>query len=71
MIFSRIRKLLAEAAMFVFLMTVSPAIYAMAEVESREIRRVAIVHVISLRERRRALARRYGLGIGPIYQFIS
>ena len=58
--FLRIRKLLAKAAMFVFLITVSPAVYAMSELESREMRRVAIVQMVTVRVRRRALDRRYG-----------
>jgi hypothetical protein len=58
--FLRLRKLLAKAAMFVFLLTVSPAVYAMSEMESREMRRVAIVQMVTVRVRRRALDRRYG-----------
>ena len=63
-----IRKWLAEAAMFLFLVTVSPA-YAMAEVESREVRRPAVVQMVIRRDRSRALYRRYGpIGqMGPIY----
>jgi hypothetical protein len=60
MMISRIRKLLAKAAMFVFLLTVSPTVYAMSEMESREMRRVAIVQMVTVRSRRRALDRRYG-----------
>jgi hypothetical protein len=56
----RIRKLIAKAAMFVFLLTVSPAVYAMSEIESREMRRVAIVQMVTVRMRTRALDRRYG-----------
>jgi len=54
-----IRKWLAEAAMFIFLLTVSP-VYAMSEIESRESERPAVVQMAVLRERRRALDRRHG-----------
>ena len=57
---SNIRKRLAELAVFFFLMTVAPAVYAMSQVERREINRAAIVQVERLRRRRRALDRRYG-----------
>lgn len=50
--------------MLVYLLTVSP-VYAMSEIEHREMRRPAIVQTISVRQRcrpqrRRALDRRYG-----------
>ena len=41
-------------------MTVAPAVYAMSQVEQREVNRAAIVQVERLRRRRRALDRRYG-----------
>ncbi|MFI5201752.1 MAG: hypothetical protein ACHQNE_05155 [Candidatus Kapaibacterium sp.] len=56
----RLRKSLAGAAMLVYLLTVSP-VYAMSEIERREIHRPAIVQTIAVRPRhRRALGRRYG-----------
>jgi hypothetical protein len=55
----RLRKSLAQAAMLAYLLTVSP-VYAMSEIENREMLRPAIVQTISIRQRRRALDRRYG-----------
>ena len=55
----RLRRSLAQAAMLVYLLTVSP-VYAMSEIEHREMRRPAIVQTISVHQRRRALDRRYG-----------
>ncbi len=45
--------------MLLFLLTVSPAVYAMSEIESRKIVRGAVkVQMVSVRSRRRALDRR-------------
>ena len=58
MVISRVRKLLMEAAMLLFLLTVSP-VYAIAELESGNMRRrPAQVQMVSIRSRRRALDRR-------------
>ncbi len=59
MIRIRLRKSLARAAMFVYLLTISP-VYAMAEIEHREMNRPAIVQMVSFRQRHRALDRHYG-----------
>ena len=58
-----IRKLVMEAAILLFLLTVSP-VYAMSEVESRNGNRRAVqVQMISIRQRHRALDRRMNLYI--------
>jgi hypothetical protein len=45
--------------MLLFLLTVSPAIYAMSEIESRKTNRDAVkVQMVTIRSRRRALDRR-------------
>ena len=67
-----VRKGLAELALFLFLRTALPAVYAMSQIERREWNRPAIVQVQTLRSRRRALDRRYGLhpSLTLRYQFI-
>jgi hypothetical protein len=55
----RLRRSFAQAAMLIYLMTVSP-VYAMSEIEHRAMRRSAIVQTVSVRQRHRALDRRYG-----------
>lgn len=45
--------------MLVYLLMVTP-VYAISEIEHRELRRAAIVQIVSVRQRRRALDRRYG-----------
>ena len=57
----RLRKRLAEVALFLFLMTALPAVYAMSQIERRELNRTAIVQVYTRRSRNRALYRRYGI----------
>lgn len=64
----RVRGILAQVAMVVYLLTAAPVL-AMAEVERREINRPAIVQTIAIRERRRALDRRYGAPV--VYRFVS
>ncbi|HWF43442.1 MAG TPA: hypothetical protein VG537_02260 [Candidatus Kapabacteria bacterium] len=58
---SNARKKLAELALFFFLISVAPAVYAMSQVERREINRAPIVQMESFRRRQRALERRYGM----------
>ncbi len=72
MIVMRVRKAIAEAAMFIFLVTVTP-VYAISEIESRPIRRTVQTEMFSMRMRRRALTRRYGTfeSFGTIYQLAA
>jgi hypothetical protein len=52
------RKLLMEAAMLLFLLTVSP-VYAISEIESRKTNRGAVqIQMVTVRARSRALNRR-------------
>jgi hypothetical protein len=60
----------AKAAVFMFLMTVTSPVLAMSEVEGRTPRAV-FVHTESLRRRRRAMDRYYGLPNDQDYQFLS
>ena len=73
MIIRRVKNTVAEAALFLFFLTAAPGAYAMSEMESREIRRVAIVQMVTIRQRRRALDRRYGRSevIQYKFQFVS
>lgn len=69
-----VRKMLMEAAVMLFLLTVSP-VYAMSEIESRKAgTRPAQVQMISVRSRRRALDRRINpyapVGFYPATSFI-
>ncbi len=57
---NRLRRALAELAVLTYLLTVAP-VYAMSEIERREIHEPAIVQMVRARERRRALDRRYGV----------
>jgi hypothetical protein len=58
---NKFKKGLAELALYLFLRTALPAVYAMSQIERREWNRPAIVQVYSVRYRRRALDRREGL----------
>ena len=69
MIIRRIKKVIAEAALFLFFMTAAPAVYAMAEIDTRDLRRAAVVQMVTIRQRRRALDRRHGYTNIIQYQF--
>lgn len=67
----RLRRALAELALFFLLRTALPAVYAMSQIERREWNRPAIVQVQTVRTRNRALYRRYALPSVPAFGYTT
>jgi hypothetical protein len=63
-----LHKRILQIALFFFLFSVGPVLYAAAEIEQKNLRRTPITRVVTLRRRERALYRRYG-AMYPQYAF--